>query len=132
MNIWYGYVLTLITTVLLDGLWITGMANRFYRPLLAHLLAPQFTLLPALIFYPVYAAAQYGLVVYPALTDAWPWWRIVTAGLLLGGAAYGAYNCTNQVMLDRWPWLVTVVDMTWGCCATALGAVLSVAILRRS
>jgi uncharacterized membrane protein len=36
--------------------------------------------------------------------------------------AYATYDLTNQATLKIWDWRLTLIDMAWGACATALAA----------
>ena len=51
-------------------------------------------------------------------------------GALLGLAAYGAYDLTNQATLKNWPLSITIVDMLWGTLATGLVCVIAVFVFR--
>ena len=44
--------------------------------------------------------------------------------LLLGGffglVTYATYDLTNHATVKNWPWMVTLVDMTWGAVLATL------------
>jgi uncharacterized membrane protein len=52
-------------------------------------------------------------------------------GGFLGLVAYATYDLTNLATLDRWPLLVTAVDMAWGATLAALTTLVAVWIWRR-
>jgi uncharacterized membrane protein len=125
-----GYAVTALVFLLLDGIWLSTMASRLYQPALGHLVAPQFALLPAAIFYPLYVAG----VVYFALVPALQAGRARVAlvrGAALGLLAYATYDLTNQSTLRDWPWLVTLVDLAWGAFVTSCAATVAAAVLLR-
>ena len=107
---------------ILDALWLRWAGPNFYRPALGDLLAAQFRMGPALVFYLLYIAAMVWFAVRPGMApdalNAVP--HAVLNGALLGGIAYATYDLTNQATLKVWPTYVTLVDIAWGASATAL------------
>ena len=45
-----AYVVTAIAFLAIDSVWLTNMANVFYRPVMGDMLAPSFRLAPAVVF----------------------------------------------------------------------------------
>ena len=103
---------------ILDALWLRWAGPNFYRPALGDLLAEQFRMGPALVFYLLYVAAMVWFAVRPGMALGVP--HAVLNGALLGGIAYATYDLTNQATLKVWPTYVTLVDIAWGASATAL------------
>src|SRR5512142_1998478 len=88
--------------LLLDALWLTTMATRFYRPALGHIMREDFDVLAAAAFYAIYVAGVVIFVVRPA-ADA----RAALArGALFGLVCYATYDLTNQATVVNWPWRV--------------------------
>jgi uncharacterized membrane protein len=109
------------TMLVLDGIWLSTMAKRLYRPRLGDLVAENFHLAPAAAFYVTYVAGTYFLAVQPALAEG----RVDLAairGAALGFVAYATYDLTNQATLRHWSTTVTVADMAWGTVLTAITA----------
>jgi uncharacterized membrane protein len=97
----------------------------FYRQRLGALLAPAPHLLPAGLFYALYALGVVVLAVRPVAPSgpsSGPWGRAALRGALFGLVAYGTYDLTNQATLPLWPTTLTLVDMGWGCVLTAWAA----------
>lgn len=117
-----AYLAAGISFGILDALWLRWAGPNFYRPALGDLLAAQFRLAPALVFYLLYVAAMVWFAVRPGMApgalNAVP--HAVLNGALLGGIAYATYDLTNQATLKVWPLHVTLVDIAWGASATAL------------
>ncbi|MDE1996636.1 MAG: DUF2177 family protein [Rhizobiaceae bacterium] len=107
----------------IDFIWLSTMANVLYRPLLGDLVAPQFRIVPAMIFYLVYVAGLTFFAVRPGLAGS-----SLSIALLYGAAfgfvAYATYDLTNQATLKTWATTLTVADIMWG---TILSAVASAA-----
>lgn len=119
MKTWFvAFAFTGLFMLALDAVWLSTMASRFYRPLIGELLAADFRLAPALIFYVLYVSGIVFFAVRPGLASN----SAITAlvhGALLGLLAYGTYDLTNQATLKVWPSIVTIVDLAWGMFLTA-------------
>ncbi len=113
-----AYLTTFVAFVAIDFVWLSFMGERLYRPVLKDLLAPEFRIAPAVVFYLAYAAGLVWFVVLPALgSDGWR--PALVNGALLGLFAYATYDLTNQATLREWSTLLTVADMCWGAVASA-------------
>lgn len=120
-----AYLITAAIFAVLDFGWISVMTPRLYRPELGSLLIDGARPVPALLFYVIYMLGVTGLCVLPSLPQR-TWGKAVGAGVLLGLAAYSAYDLTNQATLKVWSTKVTVADLAWGAFATAAASGLSV------
>ena len=119
MKIWIlAFVFTGAFMLALDAVWLSTMPSRFYRPLIGELLAADFRLAPAIVFYFLYVSGIVFFAVRPALAEQSAMTALVH-GALLGLLAYGTYDLTNQATLKVWPTIVTVVDLAWGAFLTA-------------
>jgi uncharacterized membrane protein len=116
-----AYFVTLVVFVAIDFVWLSSMTDRLYRPTMGDMLAPSFSLVPAVAFYLVYIAGLTFLAVRPGLRSG----SVLTAmlhGAVLGFTAYATYDLTNQATLRNWSTTLTVADLGWG---TVLSAVAS-------
>jgi uncharacterized membrane protein len=114
------WVTTALVLLPIDAVWLTVMAQPFYRAHIGHLLAPDFAVAPAVAFYLLYVTG----IVALAQRGAADWREAGLRGAMLGLVAYGTYDLTNQATLLGWPTIVTVVDLVWGTFLTATGAAL--------
>jgi uncharacterized membrane protein len=117
-----AYISTLVVFVAIDFVWLSGMANVLYRPTLGDMLAPQFRLAPAILFYLIYAAALTFFAVLPALAPGRGLSTALLYGAFFGFAAYATYDLTNQATLKNWSTLLTVADLAWGSVLSAIAA----------
>lgn len=124
-----AYVATGAIFVALDFMWLGLMTGPLYKPQLGALMRENVSLPPSILFYLVYVCVLTALVVLPALRAANPIQALVH-GLLLGLAAYAAYNLTNAATLNGWPPLLTFIDWVWGTFVTGVAACLAVLALR--
>jgi uncharacterized membrane protein len=116
-----AYIVTLAVFVAIDSVWLGTMADRLYRPAMGDMLAPDFRLAPAVLFYLVYVAGLTFLAVRPGLVSG----SLRTAilhGAVLGFTAYAAYDLTNQATLKNWSTTLTVADLIWGTLLSALAS----------
>lgn len=116
-----AYVVTAIVFLGIDAIWLTLSADRLYRPNLSKLLAAQFSLAPAALFYVLYVAGILVFAVTPAFKST-QWTTAALYGALFGLFAYATYDLTNQATLKDWPVIVTIADLCWGTILTAVAA----------
>lgn len=124
------YITILISLLALDIAWIGFVAKSFYQKNLGFIMADKFAIIPAIIFYILYAFGIMYFVVNPALA-AKSLSSAVFRGALLGLMAYGAYDLTNHATLAKWPLKVTVIDMAWGVFVTALVSTIAYLIISK-
>ncbi len=118
MNIAIAYTLTLIVFAVIDTLWLGLMGDRLYRPLIGSVLADNFRLAPAIVFYALYAAGLTLFAVMPGLAEG-GWKKALIWGGLLGLFAYGTYDLTNLATLKTWSLKLSLIDMAWGMVVSA-------------
>jgi uncharacterized membrane protein len=70
-------------------------------------------------------------IVNPAL-EGKSFMMAIGRGALLGLIAYGAYDFTNHATLAKWPVQVTVVDLLWGICVTALASAVAYMVISKT
>lgn len=116
-----AYLAAAIAFLIVDAIWLYTMADTLYRPLLGQMLAPQFRLVPAIVFYLIYIGGIVFFAVVPALEGGGVA-RAALNGAVLGLVAYATYDLTNQATLRDWPLTLTLADIPWGMFVTAVGA----------
>ena len=122
-----AYVATLLTFLLLDGIWLGLLMAPTYRELLGSLMLDKPLLLPAAVFYCLYVIGCVVFVVLPALS----WQRAANLGALLGLVAYGTYDLTNWATLRDWSVQVSLMDWAWGTVATAVACTVGYLMAKR-
>ena len=122
-----AYVATLVTFLLLDGIWLGLLMAPTYRELLGSLMLEKPLLLPAAVFYCLYVIGCVVFVVLPALS----WQRAAKLGALLGLVAYGTYDLTNWATLRDWSVQVSLMDWAWGTVATAVACTVGYLVAKR-
>lgn len=122
------FLLVAIIFVVIDSVWISVVANKFYKQQIGGLLKPKPDFVAAGIFYALYVSGIVFFALDPALQDE----SLTTAigrGALLGLLMYATYDLTNQSVLKNWPYKMTVVDMAWGTFVTAAVTAVAYAVL---
>ncbi|MBV4469460.1 DUF2177 family protein [Pseudomonas siliginis] len=122
-----AYVATLLTFLLLDGIWLGLLMAPTYRELLGPLMLEKPLLLPAAVFYCLYVIGCVVFVVLPAVS----WQRAAKLGALLGLVAYGTYDLTNWATLRDWSVQVSLMDWAWGTVATAVACTVGYLVAKR-
>jgi uncharacterized membrane protein len=129
MHFFLHYLLVAGLFAVIDAIWLSVVANKFYKDQLGDLLLKKPKFGPAVLFY---AISVFGIVIFavnPAL-GAKSLSYAVGHGALLGLVTYATYDLTNLSTLKKWPVKITVVDMLWGTTVTTLVTVVAFHILR--
>jgi uncharacterized membrane protein len=125
-----AYLATALVFGALDAVWLTQSFAAVYLPEIGRLTLPSPEPVAALAFYLVYIAGVVRFAVAPALVAGGPA-RAAVQGAWLGLIAYATYDLTNLATLQHWTLKVSLIDMTWGCVATATAACAGTAIVGR-
>ncbi|MGV2020246.1 DUF2177 family protein [Agrobacterium sp. 22-223-1] len=125
-----AYLFTLVAFLVIDFIWLSTMASRLYRPAIGDLLAENFRLAPAIVFYLIYAASLTFLAVRPAFQTG-EWTTALLYGAVVGFMAYATYDLTNQATLKSWSTTLTVADLLWGTFVSAAAATIGYLITVR-
>ena len=112
------YGIVAVTLLVIDMVWLRGIAAPWYEAGLGHLMAPNPDLLAAGIFYLLYPL---GLLIFGVLPNGdSTLLRSAGMGALFGFFAYATYDLTNLATLRDWPRYVSLMDMAWGTLASGL------------
>jgi uncharacterized membrane protein len=115
------YGATLLTLLVVDGLWLGVVAKNLYQTQLAYHMAEKINFAAAAAFYIifpigiVYFAGSVGLA-------SGDWKDALVRGAVLGLMAYGAYDLTNLATFKAFPVQIALIDMAWGTFLTAVAA----------
>ncbi|GAA4037570.1 DUF2177 family protein [Parerythrobacter jejuensis] len=115
-----AYVAAAIVFGILDAIWLGWAGNNFYRPNIGELMADDFRIMPAVVFYIFYVGGMVYFAIKPGLSSG-----VGTAalnGAILGALCYGTWALTNQATLKVWPTHLSMTDIAWGAFATGSAA----------
>ncbi len=125
-----AYAVALLTLLALDLLWIGVWMPQQYQDWIGGLLLTEPRLLPAVLFYLLYALGLLVFAVQPGLA-ANSLRRTLVHAALLGAVAYGTYDLSNYATLRGWPLTLTCIDMLWGVCLSCCSAASALLLARR-
>ena len=109
----------LITMLVIDLVWLLGIAKSLYRDEMGDLMATEPKLIAGLAFYLIYALGAIIFVVIPALSKQ----SLVYAlqyGALFGLFCYMTYDLTNLAVIRDFPTRLAFIDIAWGSFVTAV------------
>lgn len=115
------YIITLPVFLIIDLVWLSLIARKFYAQYLGFLMKTNVNFAAAGLFYLLFVVGLVVFAVLPAMEKS-SWAQALFLGALLGLISYATYDLTNLATIKNWPLIVTVVDMVWG---TVLGASVS-------
>jgi len=124
----YTFLVTLGVMTLLDALWLGLIAPKFYKKHIGFIMSKKPNWTAALIFYLVFVLGLTIFVVYPGWHSNYSLLRVGLSGGLFGLVCYSTYDLTNQATLNKWPFVVTIVDLCWGTLLSAAVSIISISL----
>ncbi len=115
-------LLSMISFVALDLLWLGYIAKDLYSRELGHLLGPV-NWGAAICFYCIYVAGVMYFAVNPNLGAGNL--KIFVTGGLLGALCYATYDLTNLATLKNFSHVIVPIDIVWGFVLTGVVALAS-------
>lgn len=115
---------------LIDAVWLSVVANKFYKSQLGPLLLEKPNMVAAVLFYIIFVIGIVVFAVMPAVA-AGDWKVALGYGALLGLVTYATYDLTNLATLKGFPVKVVIVDLLWGTVLTATVAALTYLVVSR-
>jgi len=112
------YLIALPVFLLIDGIWLAFVANKFYQSQIGTLLKEKPNFLAAALFYLLFIVGLVIFIITPALEKK-SMFHCILFGALFGLITYATYDLTNLATLKNWPLLVTIVDLVWGAFLSA-------------
>ena len=118
------YFSFLLSLVIIDLIWLLGIAKNLYRDEMGALMATEPKLLAGLGFYLLYALGASIFVIIPAISKQ-SWIYAAQYGVLFGFFCYMTYDLTNLAVIRDFPMRLAFVDIAWGSAVTALSATIA-------
>jgi len=118
------YLSFLIGLLVIDLIWLLGIAKGLYRSEMGSLMTANPNLVAALGFYLLYSLGATIFAVYPALQKQ-AWLDALIYGALFGFFCYMTYNLTNLAVNRDFPSKLALIDIVWGSILTASCSVLA-------
>ena len=118
------YLSFLLSLVVIDLIWLLGIAKNLYRDEMGSLMASEPKLLAGLGFYLLYALGASIFVIIPAISKQSSLYA-VQYGALFGLFCYMTYDLTNLAVIRDFPVRLAFIDIVWGSAVTAASATIS-------
>ena len=118
------YLSFLLSLLVIDLIWLLGIAKNLYRDEMGSLMASEPKLLAGLGFYLLYALGASIFVIIPAISKQ-SWLYAVQYGALFGLFCYMTYDLTNLAVIRDFPVRLAFIDIVWGSAVTAASATIS-------
>lgn len=115
---------------IIDAVWLSVVANKFYKSQLGSLLLEKPNMVAAILFYIIFVIGVVVFAVMPAVA-AGSWKVAFGYGALLGLVTYATYDLTNLATLKGFPIKIVIVDLAWGTALTATVAALTYLVVTR-
>lgn len=119
-----------VIMAVLDAIWLSVVANKFYKSQIGDLLLAKPNMVAAVVFYLIYVFGVVVFVLSPAL-DKGSLKHALVYGALFGVVCYATYDLTNLATLKGFTTKLVVVDLLWGGFLTAAVAGLSYLFLHK-
>ncbi len=119
-----AYGIAAISFGVLDAIWLRWAGENFYRPVIGEIMAKEFDMKAAGVFYFLYLAGMVWFAIKPGLESG----SVGTAllnGVLLGALCYATYDLTSQAILKVWATKISLVDIAWGAFATGTASTIA-------
>ena len=107
-----------VIMAVIDAVWLSVVANKFYKSQIGSLLLEKPNMGAAVAFYLIYVLGVVMFVLRPAL-EAGSWLHALLYGALFGFVAYATYDLTNLATLKGFTLKLVLVDLVWGAVLTA-------------
>ncbi len=118
------YFSFLLSLIVIDLIWLLGIAKNLYRNDMGSLMASEPKLLAGFSFYVLYALGTSIFVILPAISKQ-SWIYAAQYGALFGFFCYMTYDLTNLAVIRDFPMRLALIDIAWGSAVTALSATIA-------
>ena len=115
------FLLSLITYITIDNMWINFLMKSFYDEQMGVLNNMHISYVQIGLAVCVWALLTLGLCVF-AVWGSKSYREVLLKGALFGLIVYGVYDLTNYVGLVNWPLSLVLVDWAWGICVNTIMA----------
>jgi len=100
----------------LDAIWLRWAAGNLYRPVIGDIMAKDFNVAAAGVFYFIYLAGMTWFAIKPGIETGTVQAALLN-GILLGALCYATFDLTSQAVFKVWATHITI-----SACSTFCGA----------
>ena len=107
------FLISFITFLILDAIWLGIISKGFYAKNLSDYLTSDIVWPAAFIFYLLFNIGLLVFVILPAIEEN-SYSTLIMYALLYGLVTFSTYDLTNLATIKDWPAIVSVVDIMYG------------------
>ena len=107
------FLVSFITFLFLDAIWLGLIARGFYSKHLSLYLTDNVIWPSAFIFYIIFNIGLLIFVILPSIEKNW-YSTLLIYSILYGLVTFATYDLTNHATIKDWPLIVSIVDMSYG------------------
>jgi uncharacterized membrane protein len=108
----------------LDAMWLSWAGPNLYRPVIGEIMAEDFDMGAAGVFYFIYLIGMVWFAIRPGI-ESGNWTTALVNGLALGALCYATFDLTSQAVLKMWATKISIADICWGAFATGTTSALA-------
>jgi uncharacterized membrane protein len=101
----------------MDAIWLSWAGPNLYRPVIGEIMAENFNMGAAGVFYVLYLLGMMWFAVRPGI-ESGDVGAALLNGVLLGALCYATFDLTSQAVFKVWATKISVADIIWGAFAT--------------
>ncbi len=116
------YIISAITFLVLDALWLGLIAKPLYTTEMGGLMADDPNMIAAAVFYVLYIFGVLYFAIMPHMSGG-SLTQVAISGALFGLIAYATYDLTGLAVIQNWSTKLAIIDIIWGAVVTCLSAV---------
>ena len=107
------FLVSFITFLFLDAIWLGLIARGFYSKHLSLYLTDNVIWPSAFIFYIIFNIGLLIFVILPSIEKN-SYSNLIIYSILYGLVTFATYDLTNHATIKDWPLIVSIVDMSYG------------------
>jgi len=107
------FLVSFITFLFLDAIWLGLIARGFYSKHLSLYLTDNVIWPSAFIFYIIFNIGLLIFVILPSIEKN-SYSTLLIYSILYGLVTFATYDLTNHATIKDWPLIVSIVDMSYG------------------
>ena len=107
------FLVSFITFLFLDAIWLGLIARGFYSKHLSLYLTDNVIWPSAFIFYIIFNIGLLIFVILPSIEKN-SYSTLLIYSILYGLVTFATYDLTNHAPIKDWPLIVSIVDMSYG------------------
>jgi uncharacterized membrane protein len=112
-----AYGVAAVAFLAMDAVWLRWASVNLYKPVIGEIMAKDFNVSAAGVFYFIYIAGVTWFAIKPGI-EAGAVQPALFNGILLGALCYATFDLTSQAVFKVWATHISVLDILWGAFVT--------------